>query len=235
MTDLDGVVTDTASLHEQAWKQMFDGFLATRGSRPGEENRPFSSEDYRRFVDGRARSDGVTGFLTSRGIDLATDTVDALAAQKDGDYLNLLQQHGVRTLPGVVSLLTALRQAGVATAVVTASRHCTAVLGRAGIADLFDARVDGVVAAELGLPGKPDPAVYLEAARRLGAEPARTVVVEDAVAGVEAGRRGGFALVVGVGEPARREELVEHGADVVVADLAGIQVDASRAGGRSWS
>lgn len=192
VTDLDGVVTDTASLHELAWRRMFDGFLATRPPPPGEEHRPFSSADYRRFVDGHPRSDGVTGFLTSRGVELAADTVQALGAQKDGDYLNLLQQQGVRILPGAVSLLTALREAGITVAIVTASRHCAPVLNRAGIGDLFDARVDGVVAAELGLPGKPGPAVYREAARRLGAEPARAVVVEDAIAGAEAGRRGGF-------------------------------------------
>lgn len=222
--DLDGVVTDTASLHEKAWKRMFDAFLTTCPPRQGEDHRPFENDDYRRFVDGRPRSDGAVGFLASRGIELSPEKVHALAVQKDSDFQDLLRQEGAKLLPGAVPLLTALRRAGFRTAIVSASRNCTAVLGRAGITDLFDARVDGVIAAELGLPGKPHPAVYHEAARRLGAAAARTVVVEDALAGVEAGRRGGFGLVVGVGPTRYVPELLAHGADVVVRDLAGIDV-----------
>jgi len=227
--DLDGVVTDTASLHEMAWKRMFDGFLATRPPRQGEDHRPFENEDYRRFVDGRPRSDGAAGFLTSRGIDLPPDKVNALAAQKDVDFQDLLRQEGAKLLPGAVSLLNALRRAGFRTAVVSASRNCSAVLGRAGITELFDAQVDGVVAAELGLPGKPDPAVYLEAAGRLRTPPERSVVVEDALAGVEAGRRGGFGLVVGVDRAGHGPELLAHGAGVIVTDLAGVDVAPSPA------
>lgn len=222
--DLDGVVTDTASLHEMAWKRMFDGFLATRPPRQGEDHRPFENEDYRRLVDGRPRFDGAVGFLTSRGIALAPQKVHALAAQKDVDFQDLLQQEGAKLMPGAVPLLTALRRAGFRTAIVSASRNCTAVLGRAGISELFDAQVDGVVAAELGLPGKPDPAVYLEAAGRLRAPPERSVVVEDALAGVEAGRRGGFGLVIGVDRAGHGPELLAHGADVIVRDLAGVDV-----------
>lgn len=225
--DLDGVVTDTASVHEMAWKRLFDGFLATLSPRPGQDHRPFENEDYRLFVDGRPRSDGAVGFLTSRGIDLPAEQVRALAAQKDGDFQEILRKEGVTLLPGAVSLLTALRLAGFRTAVVTASRNCSEVLSRAGITDLFDARVDGVIAAELGLPGKPDPAVYLEAAERLRAEPARSVVVEDALAGVEAGRRGAFGLVIGVALEGPGQELLARGADVIVPDLAGIEVVSS--------
>jgi beta-phosphoglucomutase family hydrolase len=227
--DLDGVVTDTASLHEAAWKRLFDGFLATRPPRAGEDHQPFRNEDYRSFVDGRPRSDGVVGFLTSRGIDVPPEKVHALAAQKDHDFQDLLLQEGARLLPGAMPLLTSLRRAGFRTAIVSASRNCSAVLGRAGITDLFDARVDGVIAAELGLPGKPHPAVYHEAALRLGTSPARAVVIEDAMPGVEAGRRGGFGLVVGVGGPLYGPELLAHGADVVVHDLAGIDVTPSPA------
>ena len=230
--DLDGVVTDTASLHEMAWTRMFDGFLATLPPRQGEDHRPFENEDYRRFVDGRPRFDGAAGFLTSRGIELLPEKVHALAAQKDADFQDLLRQEGAKLLPGAMSLLTALRRARFRTAVVSASRNCTAVLGRAGITELFDAHVDGVVAAELGLPGKPHPAVYLEAAGRLRTPPERSVVVEDALAGVEAGRRGGFGLVIGVDRAGHGPELLAHGADVTVTDLTGVDVAQSPAAER---
>jgi beta-phosphoglucomutase family hydrolase len=230
--DLDGVVTDTASLHEMAWKRMFDGFLATCPPREGEDHRPFENDDYRRFVDGRSRSDGAAGFLTSRGLEVPPETVHALAVQKDGDFQDLLEQTGARLLPGAVSLLNALRLAGFRTAIVSASRNCSAVLDRAGITELFDARVDGVIAAELGLPGKPDPAVYLEAAERLRTPPGRAVVVEDALSGVEAGRRGGFGLVVGVDHAGHEQELLAHGADVIVPDLASVDVEPSPVMGR---
>lgn len=222
--DLDGVVTDTASLHEKAWKRMFDDFLAARPPREGEEHRPFENDDYRRFVDGMSRSDGAAGFLISRGIELPRQEVRALAAQKDGDFQDLLEQEGAKLLPGSVSLLSALRRAGFRTAIVSASRNCSMVLDRAGLTEFFDASVDGVIAADLGLPGKPDPAVYLEAAGRLRTPPGRSVVVEDALAGVEAGRRGGFGLVVGVDHAGHGPELLERGADVIVADLAGMAV-----------
>lgn len=227
--DLDGVVTDTAALHEKAWKALFDGYLATCPPREGEDHQPFRPEDYRRFVDGRPRRDGVVGFLMSRGAEVSPEKVEALAVQKDRDFLDLLMQEGVRLLPGAVPLLTALRMAGFRTAIVSASRNCRMVLEHAGVAELFDARVDGVIAADLGLPGKPHPAVYLEAARRLGTATDRAVVVEDALPGVEAGRRGGFGLVVGVGETRHGRELLAHGADVVVPDLAGIDVAPSPA------
>ena len=225
--DLDGVITDTASLHEMAWKRMFDAFLASRPELAGEDHRPFDNEDYRRYVDGMPRSDGAFGFLTSRGIDLPTEQVRALARQKDSDFQDLLAKEGVNLIPGALALLVGLRRAGFRTAVVSASRNCGSVLTRAGLTDFFDASVDGVVASELGLPGKPHPAVYLEAAGRLRTLPQRSVVVEDALAGVEAGRRGGFGLVVGVDRAGHAEELMEHGADVIVPDLVGVEVASS--------
>jgi beta-phosphoglucomutase family hydrolase len=222
--DLDGVVTDTALLHEKAWKTMFDGFLATRPPAQGEDHRPFENQDYRRFVDGMPRLDGALGFLTSRGISVSAEQVHALAASKDNDFQHLLAAEGATLIPGASSLLIALRRTGFRTAIVSASRNCSAVLGRAGLTDFFDASVDGVVAAELGLPGKPDPAVYLEAAGRLRTPPERCVVLEDALAGVEAGRRGGFGLVVGVDRAGHGQELLDHGADVIVGDLTGVEV-----------
>jgi HAD superfamily hydrolase (TIGR01509 family) len=222
--DLDGVVTDTASLHEMAWKRLFDGFLSARPEVEGEDHRPFENEDYRRFVDGRPRYDGALGFLTSRGVMLSPAEVDALATEKDNHFQDLLAQHGARLIPGALPLLTALRHAGFRTAIVSASRNCRAVLSRAGLTDFFDASVDGLIAADLGLPGKPDPAVYLEAAGRLRTPPERSVVVEDALAGVEAGHRGGFGLVIGVDRAGHGQELLDQGADVVVPDLTGVAV-----------
>jgi beta-phosphoglucomutase family hydrolase len=222
--DLDGVITDTALLHEMAWKQLFDEFLAARPEAGGEDHRPFENDDYRRFVDGRPRSDGARGFLTSRGITVSAAEVHALATEKDSHFQDLLAQQGAKLIPGALPLLTALRHAGFRTAIVSASRNCSAVLERAGLTDFFDASVDGVVAAQLGLPGKPDPAVYLEAAGRLRTPPERSVVVEDALAGVEAGRRGGFGLVIGVDRAGHGQELLDLGADVVVPDLTGVGV-----------
>jgi alpha,alpha-trehalase len=210
--DLDGVITDTASLHEMAWKRMFDGFLDSRPAQPGEDHRPFENDDYRRFVDGMPR------------FTVPPDEVRKLAVQKDNDFQDLLAKEGAQLIPGSLSLLIALRRAGFRTAIVSASRNCSTVLSRAGLTDFFDASVDGVVAAELGLPGKPDPAVYLEAAGRLRTPPERSVVVEDALAGVEAGRRGGFGLVLGVDRADHGQELLDHGADAIVRDLTGVEV-----------
>jgi len=222
--DLDGVVTDTATLHEMAWKRLFDGFLAVRPALEGEDHRPFENEDYRRVVDGRSRFDGALGFLALRGITVPAEEVDVLAAQKDGYFQDLLAQQGAELIPGVLSLLTALRRQGFRTAIVSASCSCSQVLDQAGLTDYFDAGVDGNIAAELGLPGKPDPAVFLEAAGRLRAPPERSVVFEDALAGVEAGRRGGFGLVVGVDRFGHGQELLGHGADVIVPDLTHVDV-----------
>jgi beta-phosphoglucomutase family hydrolase len=228
--DLDGVVTRTAEVHAEAWQQLFDGYLAVRARRLGEPFRPFDrSSDYRRFVDGKPRYEGVASFLESRGIELPfgspedpeeSETVCGLGNRKNRYFRETLARGGVDAYPTTLELIAALRGRGVRTAVVSSSRNCAAVLEAAGIEGLFDAKVDGVDAAELGLPGKPDPAVFLDAARRLGVDPAHAAVVEDAIAGVEAGRRGAFALVVGVDREAQSAALAAAGADVVVSDLA---------------
>ncbi|WP_236700652.1 HAD family hydrolase [Allosalinactinospora lopnorensis] len=231
--DTDGVITDTASVHAAAWKRAFDALLAEQGARMGERFRPFDArDDYLRYVDGRPRDDGVRAFLASRGIVLPEEASDAdegaptvagVGERKNRDFLEQLREHGVTPFESTVALIRGLRRRGVAVAAVSASRNCEAVLRAAGVSDLFDVRVDGVDSARLGLVGKPAPDLFLEAARRLGAEPDRCAVVEDALAGVEAGRRGGFALVVGVDRAGQAADLYRHGADVVVTDLAELE------------
>ncbi|MGA4954662.1 HAD family hydrolase [Streptomyces lavendulocolor] len=221
--DTDGVITDTARLHAAAWKAAFDAHLRARAG--GAEPEPFDATgDYLRYVDGRSRRDGAAAFLTARGPGRpAPAEVEAVAAEKERLFTALLAERGVRAYPGTVRLLTALRDAGLPLAAVSASRHAREVLAAAGVLDLFDVCVDGVAAARLGLPGKPDPALFLEAARRLAVPPAGCAVVEDALAGVEAGRRGGFGLVVGVDRtagPGTADALRAAGADVVVRDVA---------------
>jgi beta-phosphoglucomutase family hydrolase len=226
--DTDGVLTDTASVHAAAWKRLFDEYLQLRADRDGEPFRPFTEADYLRSVDGRPRYDGVAGFLASRGIELPwgdpddppdRETVCGLGNAKDRYFVAHLREHGAEPFPTSVAFVRGLRERGLRTAVVSASRNMVAVLESAGLRELFDAEVDGVEAARLGLPGKPDPALFLEAARRLGVTPDRAAVVEDALAGVEAGRRGGFGLVVGVDWGGQAVALAERGADVVVTDL----------------
>jgi len=232
--DTDGVVTRTASVHRAAWKVLFDSYLRDRASSSGEAFVPFDDEDYVRYVDGVARYEGVEGFLGSRGIILArgepgdapgTDTVCALGNAKNEQFLEQIRLYGVEPFETTLTLARELRRSGIATAVVSASESCAAVLRAAGAAELFDVRVDGVDAQELGLASKPEPALFLEAARRLGVDPTDAAVVEDALAGVDAGRRGGFGLVVGVDRTGHAAALRERGADVVVADLASFTVD----------
>jgi trehalose-phosphatase len=234
--DMDGVVTDTASVHARAWARMFDRFLRRRADATGVSFAPFTDDDYRRYVDGKPRYDGVRGFLEARGITLPegessdppdAQTVCGLGNRKDQDFLEHLRQDGVEAFPTTVELLERLRRARVRTAIISASRNLDEVLAAGGVANLFEQRVGGVEAERLGLPGKPDPAAFLEAARRLGVEPGRVAVVEDALVGVEAGRRGGFALVVGVDRTGHRSELEAAGADVVVDDLGEVIVETS--------
>jgi alpha,alpha-trehalase len=230
--DLDGVVTDTASIHGKAWATMFDDFLTVRRPHEGENHSAFTNDDYRRFVDGKSRHDGVADFLASRGIsldhgspadDAMAETVWGLGNRKQELLLPLLAD-GVPVFDSTVALVRRLNRAGLATAVYSASRNCERVLRAAGIEDLFPVRVDGIVAAELGLTGKPDPAVLLETARRLRVPPDRCVVIEDAEAGVAAGRNGGFGFVIGIDRTGHRAALVEQGADAVVTDLAEVAV-----------
>lgn len=232
--DMDGVLTDTASVHASVWKQTFDQYLREESSRSGKDLAPFDvTDDYLRHVDGRVRQDGVTAFLGSRGITLAEgevtdppgrETVWGVANSKNEAFLTAVANEGVQPFASSVALIHELRGRGIATGVVSASRNASRVLEAAGIDGLFDARVDGDDADRLALPGKPDPATFLEAARRLGVTPGRAVVVEDALVGVEAGRRGGFGLVIGVDRRSDPDALRVSGADVVVADLIELRV-----------
>lgn len=232
--DMDGVLTQTASMHAAAWKQLFDAFLARRSAASGQPFIAFDIDtDYRRYVDGKPRYDGVAAFLQSRGIDLPwgaeedgpdVQSVQGLGNRKDQYFTVQLQRHGVQTFEAAVDLVRALRAQGVRTAVVTSSINGEAVLQEARIADLFDARVDGGDITRLGLPGKPAADAFLEAARRMHVEPSRSVVVEDAISGVAAGRAGHFGLVIGVDHVGDSHRLREAGADVVVTTLGQVHV-----------
>ncbi|MFC3994972.1 HAD family hydrolase [Nocardiopsis sediminis] len=240
--DMDGVLTDTAAVHASAWKRAFDEFLRERAKATGDDARPFRlPDDYLAYVDGRERLDGVRTFLRSRGItlpeggaadggpDLGEATVASLGERKDRLFLEHIREFGVARFPAALALPRRLRAAGARVAVVSASRNCAALLHAAGLEEEFDVRVDGNDARRIGLPGKPDPALFLEAARRLDVPPERTAVVEDALAGVEAGRRGGFGLVVGVDRGHLSAGLYHSGAHVVVADLAELAVTGAAA------
>jgi beta-phosphoglucomutase family hydrolase len=228
--DLDGVLTDTASVHAAAWKQMFDEYLRARAERTGEPFVPFDvKSDYGPYVDGKPRLDGTRGFLASRGITLPdgdpsdgpdAETVNGLAAKKNGLVNEKIRTVGVDVYPGSVRYLHAVRDAGLATAVVSSSANAALVLQVAGLADLIDHRVDGVVAKERKLAGKPAPDTFLAAAADLGVPKEQAVVFEDALAGVAAGRAGAFGFVVGVDRLGQAQALRDNGADVVVADLA---------------
>jgi alpha,alpha-trehalase len=227
--DLDGVLTATARLHAACWKRMFDDYLTQRASVGEAPPEPFEiATDYKRYVDGKLRYDGVQSFLQSRDIDLPwgdpddppdRETVCGLGNRKNELIGELLDNEGVDTYETSIDWLRQLRRQGFATAVVSASKNCERVLAAAGIADLFDTRVDGVVAAATGLAGKPAPDTFLEGARRLGVDVDRAVVVEDAVSGVQAGKAGGFGLVIGVDRTGTPDALRDGGADLVVEDL----------------
>ena len=228
--DLDGVLTDTAKIHAACWKKMFDEFLRKQTAHSGEPFRPFdSTSDYQRYVDGKLRLDGVRSFLTARGIHLPEgdtsdpadrDTVNGLGKRKNAMVQETLAVEGVDVYAGSIDFVRRIRRAGLRTAIVSASRNCSAILAAAGITDLFEVRIDGEVAAQLHLAGKPAPDTFLAAARQLGVEPTRAVVVEDAVSGVQAGKAGQFGLVVGVARKGDANALQDNGADIVVADLS---------------
>ena len=227
--DMDGVLTDTARIHEASWKKMFDAFLKQRAKATGEPFRPFEMKDYELDVDGRPRYDGVRHFLETRGIKLPEGrpddppdrkTVCGLGNRKNEMVNEVIKAMGVEAYPGSVALVRYVREHGLRTAVVSASANCAAVLEEAKIADLFEARVDGIVLEERHLRGKPEPDSFLEAARMLGVEPARAVVFEDAISGVQAGHAVPFGLVVGVSRKNDEDALAQSGADIVVHDLA---------------
>lgn len=230
--DLDGVITDTAEVHNRAWKEMFDRYLETRAKRLGVPFVPFDREtDYHRYVDGKPRYDGVRDFLSSRGIELQTgspgdppdrETICGLGNRKNMIFRDVIDNVGVSVFPAAVKLIDRLRSRNIKIAVVSSSKNCRQILEKADIVDLFDVMVDGVRSAELGLQGKPAPDIFLLAAEELAVSPDRAVVVEDAIAGVEAGRRGGFGYVIGVDHKGRGQIMMDHGADWIVNDIAEI-------------
>ncbi len=222
--DLDGVITDTASVHTRAWTAMFDDYLRTRT----EPQSAFTDDDYHRYVDGKPRYDGVRSFLASRGITLPEgtpedppghDTVCALGNKKNGAFREVLEAEGADVFSGSLALLDTLRAAGVPLGCVSSSKNCRFVLASVGLIDRFIDIVDGTDAAARGLPGKPAPDTYLACAATLGVDPASSVMVEDAISGTESGAAGGFGVVLGVDRGAGADALLSHGATVVVDDL----------------
>jgi alpha,alpha-trehalose phosphorylase len=229
-----GVVTRTATLHAAAWKDLFDDFLRRHSETSGTPFKPFDAHaDYLMRVDGRPRYEGVRSLLASRGIELPegdpdppeAQTVYGLGKRKDALFERALRKDGVETYASSIALIRALRDQGVRTAVVTSSRHGREILATVGIGRLFDARVDGIDIDDLGLKSKPEPDALLECTRTLGVTPMRSVVIDDAVSGVEAARNGEFGLVVGIGRGGNRKALEGHGADVVVNDLGELSIE----------
>jgi beta-phosphoglucomutase family hydrolase len=238
--DLDGVLTDTAAVHNAAWKEMFDQFLKARAEANGTEFVPFDPKgDYSDYVDGKPRSDGVRDFLASREIDLPegnaddgpdAETINGLGTRKNESLLRHIEQDGVTVFEGSRRYLEAARDAGLRRAVVSSSANTEQVLEVTGLAEFIEERVDGNTLKEQNLKGKPAPDTFLLGAKRLGVEPAQAVVFEDALAGVEAGRNGEFGYVIGVDRVGQADALAEHGADVVVQDLADLLDRTSKSG-----
>ena len=228
--DMDGVVTKTAAVHSLAWKRMFDEFLQRRAKQRGEAFRAFThAHDYLAYVDGRPRYKGVETFLRSRGSELPwgtpddapdRETVCGLGNRKNVHFNHIVETEGVGLYDSTVALIGELRARGLRVGLATSSRNAAIVLGKSGTAALFETVVDGLVSEKLGLKGKPEPDIFVTAAQQLGAGPARAIVVEDAVSGVQAGARGGFGLVIGVARENNEAELRASGADLVVRDLA---------------
>lgn len=228
--DMDGVVTRTAVVHDAAWKQMFDEFLRRHATQAGEKFIPFDPvEDYDEYVDGKPRLEGTRAFLASRSITLpegspddppGTETIWGLSNRKNETVLDILRHRGVDVYDGTRQYITAARAAGLRTAIVSSSANTAQVLSAGRVDGLFDVRIDAHVAEDRGLKGKPAPDTFLAAARDLDVDPSRAVVFEDALAGVEAGRAGGFGYVVGVDRVGQASALRKHGADIVVEDLA---------------
>ncbi|MGR6316878.1 beta-phosphoglucomutase family hydrolase [Micromonospora soli] len=236
--DLDGVLTQTAKVHNAAWTETFNAFLKHRAAATGEPYHPFDpGPDYNQYVDGKPRADGVRSFLASRGITLPegapddppeADTVNGVGNRKNVILLNRIRTDGVEVYEGSVRYLEAADRAGLRRAVVSASANCAAVVAAAGLDRLLEARVDGLLARERGLRGKPHPDTFLAGAELLGVAPEQAAVFEDALAGVAAGRAGDFGYVVGVDRVGQADDLRAHGADVVVTDLAELMTEPAR-------
>lgn len=230
--DLDGVVTRTALVHAAAWKEMFDEYMRVREERDNEPFREFThEEDYLPYVDGKPRDKGVQSFLESRGIHIPlgdsndlpeAETICGLGTRKNIKFRKVLETQGVKIYPAAVALIKDLREKGIRVGVASSSKNCQFILQSAGIEELFETRIDGVVSVEMGLKGKPEADIFVVAAKNLNAEPDRAVVVEDAVSGVQAGRNGKFALVLGVARENNEEDLRQNGADVVVTNFEGV-------------
>ncbi len=232
---MDGVITDTAAVHSAAWKRMFDEFLREREREGGEPFREFThAHDYLRYVDGKPRLQGIAAFLASRGVQLPTgaagdpptaETIHGLGARKNALFHAIVEAEGVRFYASSLALVGKLWRAGIQVGLATSSKNATLIMGKAGVRELFATIIDGLVAEELRLQGKPHPDIFLTACARLGCSAARAIVIEDAVSGVRAGASGGFGLVIGVAREDNAEELRAHGADIVVHDLAEITVE----------
>lgn len=233
--DLDGVITDSAKVHAVAWKTLFDEYLGLRAKRYREAFQSFAlPEDYIRYIDGKPRYDGVRSFLLSRGIRIPDgdpragpndETICGLGNKKDCIFNNILDQNGVEVFHSSISLVRELQAIGVCRGLVSSSKNCRRVLQITGIEGLFGVRVDGIMSAELGLKGKPAPDIFLKCAELLGVSPKRSVVVEDAISGVQAGRAGNFGLVIGIDRVGLGGILGKNGADVVVPDLLYVSPD----------
>lgn len=226
--DLDGVITKTAKTHSAAWKKMFDNYLKMRKIKYDEPFNEFTQKDYLKYVDGKPRYDGVASFLKSRDIDIpwgspeddaGKETVCGLGNQKNETFMEVLKNEGAETYPSTVELIEELFRAGIKLGVASSSKNCKAVLEAVGLEKYFGARVDGVVSAELGLNGKPEPDIFTKACEILGSTPENSIIVEDAVSGVQAGAKGNFGLTLGIAREDNTEELRKNGADAVVEDL----------------
>ena len=226
--DLDGVITKTAKTHSAAWKKMFDEYLEKRAKEHDETFKEFTQKDYLEYVDGKPRYKGVDSFLKSRGIDLpwgdpedepGKETVCGLGNKKNDAFREVLEKEGAEVYPSTVVLLKELKAADVRLGVASSSKNCQAVLQAVDLEKYFETRVDGVVSAELGLNGKPEPDIFTTACKNLGVSPENSIVVEDAVSGVQAGSKGNFGLTLGIAREDNVEELRKNGADVVVEDL----------------
>lgn len=230
--DLDGVITKTALIHASAWKEMFDEYLRLREERDGEAFKEFTkAKDYLTYVDGKPRYEGVRSFLESRGIHIpygspedpaGKESICGLGNRKNEKFREVLEKDGVEVYASTIELIKALKEKGARIGVASSSKNCRYVLQSADLDDLFETRVDGLVSAELGLKGKPEGDIFVKAAENLGLSPGRTVIVEDAVSGVQAGRNGGFGLVIGVSREDNEAELRKNGADVVIKDFSGV-------------